>query len=84
MTAEALSEVLRKAGDAAMIAEPLETVNETVALASALGVSRQYVDKAKRLGYMSPRCATLAESLYGVPREDLVDPKLRAFIVGEE
>lgn len=54
----------------------------TRALAEALGVTTQYIYKAKRLGYFSPVRADQIESLYSVPREQLVKPALRAFISG--
>lgn len=47
-----------------------------VKLARLLGVSQQYVSQAVRQGYVSPDRAVEIESELGVPREELVNPKL--------
>ncbi len=53
-------------------------------LAEALGVTRQYIDKVRKQGYFSPGCADKIEQIYGDPREQLVSPTLRAFIIGSD
>ena len=45
-------------------------------LAEALGVSQQYVSLAVRQGYISPDRALEIEMEYGIPRQELVNPKL--------
>ena len=47
-----------------------------VNLAKTLGVSQQYISLAVRQGYISPDRALEIEMEYGIPRQELVNPKL--------
>lgn len=47
-----------------------------VDLAKALGVSQQAVSLWLRRGYVPPRHIVQIETLYGVPRARLIDPKI--------
>ena len=45
-------------------------------LAEMLGVSHQYISLAVRQGYVSPPRAQEIEAELGIPRHELVNPKL--------
>ena len=45
-------------------------------LAEELGVSQQYVSLAVRQGFIAPSRAMEIEALYGIPRYELIDPRL--------
>lgn len=47
-----------------------------VKLAETLGVSQQYISLAVRQGYVSPPRAQEIEAEFGIPRHELVNPKL--------
>lgn len=51
-------------------------------LASALGVSRQFIYKARKRGWVSPERAAQIEELYGIPKASLMDPRLVKAVVG--
>ncbi len=66
---------------------PVEAVIDQIGakeLAERLGVTTQYIYKSRRLGYFSPARADDIERIFGVPRETLVKPALRAFITGSD
>lgn len=54
-----------------------------VELAEALGVSRQFIGRCVARGWLPIERAQQVEDLYGIPREKLVKPAVRAFITGE-
>lgn len=64
-----INQAIHKAGDA-------------LALATALGVSRQFIYKARARGWVSPERAAQIETLYGIPKATLMDPRLVKAVVG--
>lgn len=65
---------------------PLDTAikaaGDVLALATALGVSRQFIYKARKRGWVSPERAAQIETLYGIPKASLMDPRLVKAVAG--
>jgi DNA-binding transcriptional regulator YdaS (Cro superfamily) len=64
------------------IARAIERAGSQAAMAAELGVTQQSVSEWVKAGYVPAGRAVAIESLYGVPRIDLVAPKLRSIAAG--
>lgn len=64
------------------IDKAITRAGDALALAKALGVSRQYVYKARAKGWVSPARASQMEALYGIPKAELMNPELVQAVVG--
>lgn len=60
------------------VAEAVAKAGGPKAMAEELGVTSTAVLEWRRQGYMPPKRAQEVENLYGVPRQELVSPKLRS------
>jgi hypothetical protein len=65
------------------IQDAIDAAGDVYKLAADLGVSRQFLLKCRDRGWMPVRRAQEIEDKYGVPRETLIKPELRQFILGE-
>lgn len=61
------------------IKSAVERAGGAAKLAAALGVSHQIVYKWSARGWVPTARAAQIEEVYGIPRADLVDPRLAAF-----
>ena len=52
-------------------------------LALSLGVTTQFIYRARARGWLPPDRAAQVEDMFGIEREKLVKPALRTFIMGE-
>lgn len=59
------------------IFKAIKAAGNQTKLADALGVSQQAISKWTRLGWVPVDRAIEIEAQYGIPRRDLVNPKLR-------
>lgn len=59
------------------IFKAVKEAGSQTALAEAMGVSQQAISKWVRLGWVPTERAIEIEAMYGVPRRELVAPKLR-------
>jgi DNA-binding transcriptional regulator YdaS (Cro superfamily) len=64
------------------IARVIALAGSQEALAQQLGVSQQAVQKWAKRGYIPPGRAVEVEAQYGVPRRDLLDPRLTDLVEG--
>jgi len=51
-----------------------------VKLASALGVTQQFISASLRRGYVPPRRALEIEVQFGIPRRRLISPRLASLV----
>lgn len=58
------------------IEKAIEAAGSNRKLAAMLGVSHQYIHRAKKLGYVSALRAKEIECLYGINRNELINPKI--------
>lgn len=65
------------------VQDAIEAAGGVNELASALGVSRQFVGRCRDRGWLPIDRAQQVEEMYGIEREKLVKPTIRAFIMAE-
>lgn len=64
------------------LSEVISAAGGRPALAKKLSVTEQAVHKWLRQGWVPPERAKEIEGLFGVPRLELVSPRLRGFVAG--
>lgn len=64
------------------IYKAVENAGGVAPLATKLGVKRQGVYPWVRRGYVPPRRAVQIETIYGIPRTELMDPRLVSRVTG--
>jgi DNA-binding transcriptional regulator YdaS (Cro superfamily) len=64
------------------VARAIAMAGSQEALAERLGVSKQAVQKWAARGYVPPGRVVEIEAQYGIPRRDLLDPRLADLVEG--
>ena len=64
------------------VARAIDMAGSQEALAERLGVSKQAVQKWATRGYVPPGRVVEIEAQYGIPRRDLLDPRLADLVEG--